>query len=197
MIDICDYFSFQSAIYAAEKYNVDKLIDHEVKVASFAAAIFDETKVFHRLSDSYRNLLCCSALIHDSGWFLSKTKHHRHTRYIILYDSKFNNIPDYLRSYLAIVASSHRKTIDKNIKLYSETVRYKLKVLISILRISDSLDHTHILNNTLENIKLDKKYLTFYISSNDFQKTLVKFNLKNQLFNNIFKIRAKLEPEIR
>lgn len=197
MLDICDYLSFQSAACIAEKYNVGKLVDHEIKVASFAAAIFDETREMHKLSAMHRNLLCCSALIHDSGCFLNKSKHHKHTRYIILSDSILDNIPEYLRDYLAIIASSHRKTIDKNIKFYNENIQYKLKILISILRISDSLDHTHKLNNTLESIILDRRSLTFHINSKDFQKTLVKFNVKNQLFNDIFKIRARLEPEIR
>ncbi|WP_446898354.1 hypothetical protein ACSVC9_00015 [Clostridium sp. LBM24168] len=197
MIDICNYLSFQSAACIADKYNVGNLVDHELKVASFAAAIFDETRELHKLSDIYRNLLCFSALIHDSGCFLNKSKHHKHTKYIVLSDSIFDNIPDYLRGYLAIVASSHRKTIDKSMAFYNESVQYKLKILISILRVSDSLDHTHKLNNTLESIILDEKYLTLYINSDDFQKTLVKFDVKSQLFNDIFKIRARLEPEIR
>lgn len=197
MLDICNYLSLQSVACIAEKYNVGKLMNHEIKVASFAAAIFDETRELHRLADTYRNLLYCSSLIHDSGYFLNKSKHHKHTRYIILSESILDNIPDCLRKYLAIIASSHRKKIDKSINFYSESMQYKLKVLISILRISDSLDHTHKLGNTLENITLEDKYLTLHINSDDFQKTLVKFDMKSQLFNDIFKVRPRLEMETR
>lgn len=194
MLDICDYFSFQSAIYLAKKYNVNKVVDHEIKIAAFAGDIFDKTKSLHKLDKIYRNLLCCSAIIHDIGCFVNKSKHHKHSKYIILSDSKLDGIPEYLRNYIAIISSSHRKSIDKSIQIYNKSIQFKLKVLISILRIADSLDHTHRLNNTLNNILLSEDYLIFYINSDDFQKTLVKFNIKNQLFNEIFKVNARLEP---
>lgn len=196
MLDIYNYLSFQSAIYVAEKYNADKTMDHEIKIASFAMAVFDKTKHIHNLTDSYKNLLCCSSLLHDIGCFISKNKHHKHTRYIILTDSEFDVIPDDLRHYLSIISSSHRKSIDKSIKLYNENIQDKLKILISILRISDALDHKHKFNNVLNSISVTDQNLIFYIKSNDFQRTLVRFNIKNQLFNKIFKIQARLEPQV-
>jgi exopolyphosphatase/pppGpp-phosphohydrolase len=195
MLDICKYFSFKSALCLGEKYDVNGSANHEIRVGSFAAAIFDETMGLHKLSEMYRNILCCSALIHDIGYFVSKAKHHKHTRYIILNDSMLDAVPNSLRRSMAIIASSHRRNIDKGIKHYDRDERKKLKMLISILRISDALDSPHKKYTILDKIVLDKKHLTFYIDSSEFQKTLIKFNTKSKLFNDIFNIETRLEPK--
>lgn len=196
MLDICNYFNFESAVHLGEKYDIRNVMNHEIKVASFAAAVFDETRKMHNLCEAHRNLLCCSALIHDIGWFINKVKHHKHTRYIILNDSILDSVPKQLRGCLAVVASSHRGSIDKNIIEYPRNVQQELKYLIAILRISDSLDHSHKLNNSLKRILFHERQLIFYLDSSQFQKTLVRFNTKSKLFNEMFDIETRLEPEM-
>ena len=81
--------------------------------------------------------------------------HHIHTKYIILNDKIFNNLPKDLRLMLAIVSSGHRKSIANEINFYNIELQRSLLKLIALLRVADVLDNKSILGLSLE--KNDQK----------------------------------------
>ena len=58
---------------------------HGAHVARLARAIFDGMKPVHGLGSLGRELLESAALLHDVGASINRSKHHHHSRYLILH----------------------------------------------------------------------------------------------------------------
>ncbi|MEY7999207.1 hypothetical protein AB8U03_03165 [Clostridium sp. Mt-5] len=193
MLNIYDYLKINDIFKIAEKYNVRDIISHEAKVKSFAGRIYDVLNEEHHLMRSHRNLLSCSAILHDIGCFINKSSHQCHTKYIILQEKNFQIVPYKLKQSLSVVAGSHGKMMDGDIDLYDMVEKKELLKLIAILRISDALDHTHKLNTCVENISLEDSCLNIYIKSNNFRKIFLKVNDKSLLFEEMFSMKVRLK----
>ncbi|KAA8669790.1 HD domain-containing protein [Clostridium sp. HV4-5-A1G] len=194
MLDIYDYVKINDVFKTAEKYNVRNILDHEIKVENFAGQIYDElNKKSYLIGSYYRNLLSCSAILHDVGCFINKSNHQRHTKYIILQEENFQAVPWELKHCLSIIAGSHGKNVDCDIQLYDIMKKKELLKLIAILRVSDALDHTHRLNTALEEINLEDNYLYIHVKSDNIGKIFLKLNNKSVLFEEMFSIKVRLK----
>ncbi|NLU08505.1 MAG: HD domain-containing protein [Clostridiales bacterium] len=191
MLNIYDYMKIGDVLKTAEKYNVKNIMEHEIKVENFAVRIYDVMNKNSYLRGTFGSLLSCSAILHDVGCFINKTNHQRHTKYIILQEENFKNVPWELRHCLSIVAGSHRKDLDCDIGLYEGARKRKLLELIAILRVSDALDHTHKLNTSIENIDLKEKCLYIDMRGNNLEKIFLKLNDKSDLFEKIFSVKVR------
>ena len=89
MINIYNYVKIDDVLKTAEKYNVRNIMDHEIKVEGFAGQIYDVLDKDFYLTRDCRDLLSCSAILHDVGCFINKSRHQWHTKYIILQEENF------------------------------------------------------------------------------------------------------------
>ena len=188
MLNVHRYLSEAEVFKIIEKYNVHNVVLHQKKVAFYAMELFDFMNQDCEFSIEERNFLKYSALLHDIGYFIDKEKHHKHTKYIILKEPILNKIPIDTRCLLALVASSHGKSIDESIELCSNELKLKLLKLIALLRISDALDHTHNLNISLEGIKVKNKTLKIKITGQGSEYVLKKLKKKSDLFSKVYGI---------
>jgi exopolyphosphatase/guanosine-5'-triphosphate,3'-diphosphate pyrophosphatase len=115
-------------------------------VARLALDLFDSAKRIHGLGTGERELLECAALLHDVGASVNRSKHHRHSQYLILHSP----LPGFEREevrWIATIARFHRgappKLTHEDLEDFDPEVRRRIIRLAAILRVADGLDHSH------------------------------------------------------
>jgi exopolyphosphatase/guanosine-5'-triphosphate,3'-diphosphate pyrophosphatase len=115
-------------------------------VAELSLQLFDRLKELHGLADDTREYLEAAAILHDIGFHISHTQHHKHSYYIIR-NSQLLGFNDNEIKIIANIARYHRKSHPKNRHRDFENLSEKSKEIVSklsgILRIADALDRTH------------------------------------------------------
>lgn len=188
-MDICDYLQEEEAVYIMNKYGGRK-IDHLKRVSKYCEVI---TRV---ISDKYtfdnyeKSMLKYCALLHDIGYCIDKTDHHKHSKYIILQDSLFDRMPKEMRCLLALIVSSHRRKLDEEINKYTKEKQRQALRLISILRLADGLDYSE--GNKIEEAYITENSLYLRMLDKPRGRDLEKFNRKAELFKESFKLSVNI-----
>jgi exopolyphosphatase/guanosine-5'-triphosphate,3'-diphosphate pyrophosphatase len=119
---------------------------HCEHVATLALQIFDGIKARYRLPASGRDVLQAAALLHDIGYLISHSKHHKHAYHLIMHGDLPTFAPQEVEM-IANVARYHRRAFPKrthpNLAGMSRDERRVIAQLSGILRIADGLDRTH------------------------------------------------------
>lgn len=139
---------------------------HSTHVANMALTIFDTLKNVLKLKDSDRELLEYAAYLHDIGYYISHSKHHKHALYIIR-NSTLKGFREEEIEIIANVARYHRRsTPKKRHKEYwklAPEVRRRIKRLSGILRVADGLDRSHYQNVQKLTVEIKEDELLFKI----------------------------------
>jgi exopolyphosphatase/guanosine-5'-triphosphate,3'-diphosphate pyrophosphatase len=137
------------------KYDYE--MQHALTVANFAVELFDTTKKLHKLGHDERTLLEAAALLHDIGYYIGQTDHHKHTYYLIN-ASSIIGLNDTEKAIVATVARYHSRSLPKpNHKEYTNLSPKRRQVVVklaAILRLAEALDHEH--SSRVQHIKLVK-----------------------------------------
>jgi exopolyphosphatase/guanosine-5'-triphosphate,3'-diphosphate pyrophosphatase len=119
---------------------------HCEHVAELALQIFDGIRNRFELPPSGRDVLQAAALLHDIGYIISHSKHHKHTYHLIMHGDLPAFAPHEVE-LIANVARYHRRAFPKkshaNLARLSGEERRLISRLSGILRIADGLDRTH------------------------------------------------------
>lgn len=119
---------------------------HCEHVANLTLQIFDGIKGRYRLPAVGRDVLQAAALLHDIGYLISHSKHHKHTYHLIIYGDLPAFSPREVE-LIANVARYHRRAFPKkshaNLAGVSADDRMLIGQLSGILRVADGLDRTH------------------------------------------------------
>ena len=119
---------------------------HCEQVAALALQIFDGIKERFRLPAESRDVLQAAALLHDIGYLISHSKHHKHAYHLIMHGDLPGFSPQEVEQ-IANVARYHRRAFPKrsheNLARLSSDERKLIARLSGILRIADGLDRTH------------------------------------------------------
>jgi exopolyphosphatase/guanosine-5'-triphosphate,3'-diphosphate pyrophosphatase len=118
-------------------------VAHAQHVARLALDLFRGTRPLHNLSNSDGELLEFAALLHDIGFHVASSKHHKHAAYLIENAELKGFSPEEIQ-VLAQVARYHRKATPKDThegfsKLLAAN-RDKVRMLAALLRVADGLD---------------------------------------------------------
>jgi len=128
----------------ARRYGVS--MPHADQAAKLVSQLFDELEPLHRLEPNYGRLLEASAYLHDIGHFVSDSRHHRHSYYLVEH-SDLPGFTDRERLFIANLCRYHRKNMPRssqvNYKALEPEERQTLLTLIPLLRLADSLDRAH------------------------------------------------------
>src|SRR5262249_46255459 len=89
---------------------MDEEPEHSAHVAQLALMLFDETASRHGLGDDARELLEAAALLANVGLFVSHSKHHKHTYYVIRNSDQLSGFTDHEIELIAQIARYHRKS---------------------------------------------------------------------------------------
>jgi exopolyphosphatase/guanosine-5'-triphosphate,3'-diphosphate pyrophosphatase len=128
----------------AEHYGVP--LRHARKVARLANDLFLGFQNAHRLPAHYGRLLEAAAYLHDSGHYVSDTRHHKHSYYLVAN----SDLPGFTlneRELIANLCRYHRKALPTpehgNLQLLDAEGQRAVAYLIPLLRMADSLDRSH------------------------------------------------------
>lgn len=133
-----------SAMRLGRKFGFDE--QHAVTVGRFATAIFDRTQTLHGLGPENRLLLHVAALLHDIGYFLNASGHHKHAFYLLTAAPLVGLSPSQA-AIVANVARYHRKSFPRlqheHYRVLSPRDRVTVSKLAGLLRLADALDYEH------------------------------------------------------
>ena len=146
----------ESARRLGKKFFFDE--KHGTTVAKLASQIFDQMKDFHELDSEARLILEVAALLHDIGYYVGVSNHHKHAFYLIQ-ASPLVGLTQLQMDIVSNVARYHRKSPPKTQhKPYVDLApkhRLTIAKLAAILRLADALDHEHA--STVDSVEVDYK----------------------------------------
>ncbi len=128
----------------AEHFGVT--LRHGRKVARLANDLFVALQHVHRLPAPYGRLLEAAAYLHDTGHYISDTRHHKHSYYLVA-NSDMPGFTLNEREVIANLCRYHRKAMPtqghENLDLLDAEDQRAVAYLIPLLRMADSLDRSH------------------------------------------------------
>jgi exopolyphosphatase / guanosine-5'-triphosphate,3'-diphosphate pyrophosphatase len=120
---------------------------HCRRVTSLALSLFDQTAPLHRLTPAARELLEVAGLLHDVGYAVAQSSHHKHSLYLIR-NADLDGFTLRERDLVANIARYHRKALptDRHVELMAleENDRTLVRRLAALLRLADGLDADHL-----------------------------------------------------
>lgn len=136
--------SLRGALALAARYQAD--LKHGRRVAYLAERLFDDLRSLHKLGGEHRRLLVAAAILHDIGYLVSHTGHHKHSAYLIQ-NSEWSGFTAAELAIIANIARYHRSTTPKPRHPYyaalAEEDRAVVRKLAALLRVADALDRDH------------------------------------------------------
>lgn len=118
-------------------------LGHAEHVAGIALTLFDTLKNPLKLSARDRVLLEAAALLHDVGYFIAYSSHHKHSYHLVRHAELFGFSPEE-RELVAQVARYHRKSLPKlkhqSYASLTDADKCRVDALGGILRVADGLD---------------------------------------------------------
>ncbi|MGD8494903.1 MAG: Ppx/GppA phosphatase family protein [Gemmatimonadales bacterium] len=123
---------------------------HTEQVARLAGQLFDGLRAASsgdlRLADRDRELLVAASLMHDVGYLIRHSGHHKHAYHLIRH-SDLDGFAGYELELVANIARYHRKAHPKrkheNWRRVRKQDQPRVRLLSGILRLADGLDRTH------------------------------------------------------
>jgi exopolyphosphatase / guanosine-5'-triphosphate,3'-diphosphate pyrophosphatase len=194
----------KSVLSVARHFEYDA--PHSHLVAKLAMRIFDDTRKLHGLGGNERKLLHYAAILHDIGYRVAQSDHHRHGLYLI----KNSEMPGFTANEIAMIATIvkyHRGAMPKKAKHKREkrehedyysmkrSQRAKVLKLAAILQVADGLDRSHSQKVHDLQCSVDDEKVIFKIDCTDCDLELWSAERKAKWFTNIFKIEATFESE--
>jgi exopolyphosphatase/guanosine-5'-triphosphate,3'-diphosphate pyrophosphatase len=135
---------YNSILHLAELCNYEK--EHAEQVTKIALRIFDFLKLKFELDDRAKEYLQAGSLLHDIGYHIGHTQHHKHSYYLIR-NSEMLGYTDNEIEIISNIARYHRKSHPKSkhegYNKLSAKDRELVKKLSGILRVADGLDRGH------------------------------------------------------
>ena len=132
---------------------------HSMTVARIALDLFDSTRRLHKLGTKERTLLEVAGLLHDIGYYISMTDHHKHSYYLIK-ASPIIGLSDAQREIVATIVRYHSRALPKPTHKEYEELPIEQRSLVNrlapLLRLAEALDREHAGNVKRFHIRVDK-----------------------------------------
>ena len=120
--------------------------DHALQVRDLALSLFDQLEDLHELDRRARRILEAAAILHDIGFSIDESKHHKHSYRLI----RRQTMPGFDAreiELIANVARYHRKALPKpshkSFKRLDDREQTLVRRLSAILRVADGMDRSH------------------------------------------------------
>jgi len=119
---------------------------HSMSVSRIALNLFDSTRRLHNLGPKERALLEVAGLLHDIGYYIGMTDHHKHSYYLIK-ASPIIGLSDIQREIVAIIVRYHSRALPKPTHQEYEELSIEQRNLVNklgpLLRLAEALDREH------------------------------------------------------
>ncbi len=186
----------RSVFELAWRCNFDE--KHALQVARLALQLFDALAKLHGLGKRERELLEFAALLHDIGWHIGHSGHHKHSAYLIR-NGDLEGFSLQELDLLANIARYHRKSPPKKAHLEFQALDVASQLLVrklaSILRIADGLDRGHYGNITKVQTHTTAQSVTIRLTAqNDPALEMWAAMHKTEMFEATFRRACRLAP---
>jgi len=169
---------------------------HSEQVASLATRLFDQLVSLTSAegepwaSGDCRTMLNAAGILHDIGYLINYSKHHKHSYHLIVH----SDLPGFTSREVEIVANIaryHRRSEPKQshprFMRLTEPDQELVRRLAGILRIADGLDRTHTQAVKEIELALDEQTLTIYAVAHEMPSVDVwGAERKSTLFQEMF-----------
>ena len=149
----------------AEHYGI--AIRHARRVARLANDLFLGFRNLHRLQPHYGGLLEAAAYLHDAGHYVSDTRHHKHSYYLVT-NSDLPGFTVTEREIIANLCRYHRKALPSaehgNLEALDAEARRAITLLNPLLRLADGLDRSH--GQRIRSVEVKAREFDFLITLN-------------------------------
>ena len=119
---------------------------HSMTVARIALELFEATRKLHRLGVKERGLLEVAGLLHDVGYYVGMTDHHKHSYYLIK-ASPIMGLSEMQREVVATIVRYHSRALPKPSHKEFEELSVGQRSIVNrlgpILRLAEALDREH------------------------------------------------------
>jgi len=169
---------------------------HCEQVARLAGMIFDGLGHAFALPASSREILQAAALLHEIGYLINHSKHHKHAYHLIMH----GELPGFSAREVELIANVARyqrratpKKSHENFRRLDRQNRRLVKHLSGILRVADGLDRTH--SQSVESLSCDFSGRNLRIvleSLSDPEVEIWDAERKAELFESAFGVRLEL-----
>jgi exopolyphosphatase/guanosine-5'-triphosphate,3'-diphosphate pyrophosphatase len=171
--------------------------DHSEQVRKLSVEIFEALEPTYAMGPRSCQLLEAAALLHDVGYFISYSKHHKHSYHLIRHANLFDFSPRETE-IIANIARYHRKSLPKTkhdnfSRLTSRDQDLVLK-LGGILRLADGLDRRR--SNAVSRLgcSLDKKRFILELGGDDdLSVEIYGAHTKGDLFKEAFNVKLVIQ----
>jgi len=185
-----------SVLGFAESCHFDR--NHGLQVARLAQEIFTVLARPYKLGEKERRILEAAAILHDVGYFINYSGHHKHSFHLIRHADLFGFTPRE-RELIAHVARYHRKALPKKkhdmFMRLSAPDRRLVSRLGGILRLADGLDRSRTgLVAIAEPILSPSRLVLRLQGSGDISVEMYGAASKSDLFCAAFDLKLVLEP---
>jgi exopolyphosphatase/guanosine-5'-triphosphate,3'-diphosphate pyrophosphatase len=159
-------------------------------IAKLSLELFDKLATLHHLGSHERELLEYAAMLHNIGYFISPSSHHKHSQYIIQNGDLRGFTPDEIQ-IIGNAARYHRKSEPKTehlgYQLLSAKNKHVVRVLASILRLTNAFDRSHRNNIAALKVRItDEKIYIKLISNSDAEIELWAALRMRDMFESVF-----------
>ncbi len=172
--------------------------NHALQVAKLALDIFRPLARPFNLGEREKRILEAAAILHDVGYFINYSSHHKHSYHLIRHADLFGFTPRE-RELIANVARYHRKALPK--KKHDQFMRLSVddrktvSRLGGILRLADGLDRSRTgMVSLLEPIFSPSRLLLRLEGSGDLSVEIFGGSAKSDLFREAFDLKLVFEP---
>lgn len=142
-------------------------VRHARKVADLAVELFDVTAPIHELGPDERELLEHAALLHDVGYHISRSSHHKHSYYIVANADLKGFQPEEIEM-IALITRYHAGSSPNPQSALGDLEaerRDAVLKLASLLRLAEGLDRSHFQNVRSLDARLEEEKLILTIET--------------------------------
>jgi exopolyphosphatase / guanosine-5'-triphosphate,3'-diphosphate pyrophosphatase len=189
----------ESALGFGESCHFDR--NHGLQVARLSLDIFTALARPYKLGERERRMLEAAAILHDIGYFINYSSHHKHSYHLIRHADLFGFTPRE-RELIANIARYHRKALPKKkhdqFMRLSAADRRTVSRLGGILRLADGLDRSRTGMVTIAEPIFTPSRLILRLEGNgDLSVELYGASYKSDLFCDAFELKLILEPVVK
>jgi exopolyphosphatase / guanosine-5'-triphosphate,3'-diphosphate pyrophosphatase len=189
----------ESALGFAESCHFDR--NHGLQVARLSLEIFNALARRYKLGERERRMLEAAAILHDVGYFINYSSHHKHSYHLIRHADLFGFTPRE-RELIANIARYHRKALPKKkhdqFMRLSAADRRTVSRLAGILRLADGLDRSRTGMVTITEPIFTPSRLILRLEGNgDLSVEIYGAGYKSDLFCEAFGLKLVLEPVVK
>jgi exopolyphosphatase/guanosine-5'-triphosphate,3'-diphosphate pyrophosphatase len=170
--------------------------EHSLQVAKLALEIFAAVAPAFKLTEKERQMLEAATLLHDVGYLIGYSGHHKHSYHLVRHADLFGFTPRE-REIIANVARYHRKALPKkkheSFTRLSSQDQALVRQLGGILRFSDGLDRRR--NSIVAALGCSLSATTFQVNlegQDDVSVELFGGEIKGDLFEQAFGLKLLL-----